>query len=111
MGHRIKVQGVTQALVAIKKTVKMAGLPNPIYCAPPKYHLQIEKFVEGMQHADQPEVPQLVVSVILPEEMSITDYSDDCPKECAICDLGVIAFYYLLRVGEYTKTVYDPATW
>ena len=102
-GHQIKVQGVTQALAAIRKTVEMAGLPNPIYCAPQKYHLQIEIYVEGMRRKDPPVVPQLSVPVIVPEEMTRASYADDCPKEHAIVDLGVISFYYLLWVGEYTK--------
>ena len=67
MGHQIKVQGVTQALEAIVKTAEMSGLPNLIYCAPQKYHLQIKRFVEGMRREDPSEVPQLVVPVIVPE--------------------------------------------
>ena len=45
--------------------------------------------------------------VSVPENMADIAYSSDCPLLQAIADLAVIAFYYLLRVGEYTvaKTV------
>ena len=80
MGHQIKVQGVTLSLMAIVKTVKMSGLPNPIYCTPKKYHLQIERCVEGIWREDPPLVPQLSVPVIVTEEMARAAYVDDCPK-------------------------------
>ena len=53
---------------------------------------------------DDPKVqPQLAVPVSVPEHLlaSINPQSD--PKQLAIADLVNIAFYYLLRVGEYTK--------
>ena len=96
MGHQIKVQGVTQALADIGKTVEMDFLPNPIYCAPPKYHLQIERCVEGMRRKDPLAFPQLALPGIVPEEMARSDYADHFPKERAICDFSVITFYHLL---------------
>ena len=103
MVHQIKLQGVTQSLAAIGKTIKMSGLPNSIYFSPQKYHLQIERCVEGMRRKDTPEVPQLAVPSIVPEEMPRAAYADDCPKERSISDLGVVKLYYVLRVVEYTK--------
>ena len=80
MGHQIKVQGVTQALEAIVKTAEMSGLPNLIYCAPQKYHLQIERCVEEMRRKDPLAVPQRAVPVIVTEEMARAAYVDDFPK-------------------------------
>ena len=56
-----------------------------------------------MRSKDLPVVPQLAVPVIVPEEMTRVAYADDYPKEREMGDLGVIEFYYLLRVDEYTK--------
>jgi hypothetical protein len=39
--------------------------------------------------------------------MQAAGYATKSPKKQAIGDLGVIAFYYLLRVGEYTKPRYS----
>jgi hypothetical protein len=38
--------------------------------------------------------------------MQASGYASKCPKARAIGDLGLIAFFYLLRVGEYTRPRY-----
>jgi hypothetical protein len=41
--------------------------------------------------------------------MQETGYKTKSPTQQAIGDLGLIAFYYLLRVGEYTKPRYSTS--
>ena len=55
------------------------------------------------KRADPKVQPQLAVPVAVPEHLlsAITSQSD--PQQLAVADLVNIAFYYLLRVGEYTK--------
>ena len=49
-------------------------------------------------------VAQLAIPVAVPEQMGMIGLASDAtPKEQAVGDLGLIAFYYLLRVGEYTQ--------
>ena len=57
-----------------------------------------------MRREDPPAVPQLA----LPVSVIIKLYNLSCtpvatPRLKTTCDLAIIAFYYLLRVGEYTK--------
>ena len=106
-GRQIQVQSVTQALSAISKTIELAGYRSPVYRAPSVYNLPIARQVEGYRREDPPSVPQLAVPVSVPESMAERAYLTTNPLLQAIADLAVIAFYYLLRVGEYTaaKTV------
>ena len=46
-GNQINVQGITDSLSAISKTIQLAGYPSPIYRAPNRYNLSIERAVEG----------------------------------------------------------------
>ena len=50
-GNQIKVAGVTGALVAISKTIELAGQPSQLYRSDQKYQLFIKIFVEGFRRA------------------------------------------------------------
>ena len=103
--HQIAVQGVSDTLSAISKTIELAGLTSPLYRAPNKYNLQIECSLEGWGQEDPPAIPQLMIPITVPNFLHNEAYGTDfkCPKTQAIADLSQIAFYYLLQVGEYTK--------
>ena len=103
-GRQITVQGVTDALAAISKTIELAGLKSPVYRYFNKYNLQIERCVEGMRREDPPAVPQLALPVAVPTHMAVAAQNSDSHEEQAIGDLSLVGFYYLLRVGEYTRT-------
>jgi hypothetical protein len=105
-GHTVKVQTVSKALAAISKTLELAGQPSPVYREDQKYQVSIEKMIEGMRRADPLPRPQLAVPVKLVREASLLALKSGDPKHQAITDLMVIAFYYLLRSGEYTKPKY-----
>ena len=45
--NQITVQNVTQALLAISKTIELAGYQSPVYCSPNVYNLQVQRLVEG----------------------------------------------------------------
>ena len=58
----------------------------------------------GFRKNDKLPVPELAVPVGVPEQMAnVGLLSGATPKEQAMGDFGLIAFYYLLRVGEYTQ--------
>jgi hypothetical protein len=63
-GNQIKVQGVTEALAAISKTIEMAGQKKTVYRSPKTHNLQIERCIEGWRRQDPPAVPQLALPVI-----------------------------------------------
>ncbi len=59
-----------------------------------------------MRRQDPPPVPQLAIPVEAVEAVHRWVQNKKSPRLHAIADLGIIAFYYLLRVGEYTKPKY-----
>ena len=63
----IKVQGVTDVLASISKTIQLAGKPSPLYREEVKYHLIIHRMVKGYQLSDPPWVPQLAVPITVPQ--------------------------------------------
>ena len=59
--------------------------------------------VEGYRRLDPPTTPQLAVPVTVPNECFKESMLSSSAKTQAAGCLSLIAFYYLLRVGEYTK--------
>jgi hypothetical protein len=106
-GSQVRVSTVSEALSAVAKTLQLAGKPSPIHEAEGIYKIPVARLVEGYRRQDPPSVPQLAVPVSVPEEMYRQGYNTKCPTRRATGDLGLIAFYYLLRVGEYTKPRYS----
>ena len=103
----VKTGSVSDAIAAISKTIELAGLPSPLYRAPNKFTVPIEQCLEGMRRVDAPPVPQLAVPVELIQNMhSYCTSVQDPALLRAVTDLSTIAFYYLLRVGEYTRPRY-----
>ena len=103
-GRQVKVQTVSNAMAAISKTIELAGYKSPIYRADNKYNLQIERAIEGWRREDPPAIPQLAVPVTVPLQMAEAAYQGQgTPLIQAIADLALIGFFFLLRVGEYTR--------
>jgi hypothetical protein len=59
--------------------------------------------VEGFRRQDPPSVPQLAVPIVVATTSFEAGIASEDPKLNACGCLVLIAFYYLLRVGEYTK--------
>ena len=56
-----------------------------------------------MEKADPPTVKKLPIAIDIPELLSAMGHFTDANElDRAIGDLVLVAFYYLLRVGEYT---------
>ena len=102
-GAKIKVSGVQDALVAISKTIELAGERSPLYRDEGKYNLPIERLVEGFRRNDPPAVPQLAIPISVPNHCYKATLTTADEHFKAAGQLSLIAFYYLLRVGEYTK--------
>jgi hypothetical protein len=103
-GNTVKVQTVTDALSAISQTIQLAGERSPLYRTDQKqYNLAIERLVEGFRRKDPPSIPQLAVPIIVPNACFDSGRQSSNPKVQTMGNLILVAFYYLLRVGEYTK--------
>ena len=66
----------------------------------------IERLVEGFRRQDPPSTPQLAVPVAVPNLVFASSQQTNDPFQQAVGCLTLIAFYYLLRVGEYTQPKY-----
>jgi hypothetical protein len=102
-GTQIKVSGVQDALASITKTIQLAGKESPLYRADGTYTLVLERMIEGYRRQDPAAVPQLAVPIILPNMCYNAAMLSNSPATKAAGQLCLIAFYYLLRVGEYTQ--------
>jgi hypothetical protein len=104
-GAQIKVSSVADALSAISQTLGMANEPSPVYKngSDQTYILPIERMMEGFRREDPPAIPQLAVPITVVNRCFETAVQSDEPRVQAIGQLALIAFYFLLRVGEYTK--------
>ena len=102
-GRIVKAQSVSQALAAISKTIELVGKRSPIYQTEKTYKTPVARLLEGYRREDPPSTPQLAVPVAVPEACFKIAYQTNNPINHAVGDLALIAFYYLLRVGEYTK--------
>jgi hypothetical protein len=63
-----------------------------------------------MRRLDAPAVPQLAIPVTVVKYMLTAANSINTPLALAIGDLSIIAFFFLLRIGEYTRAPVDPRT-
>ena len=102
-GTTVRASSVAQALAAISKTFELAGKQSPVYQTEKVYKAAVARQMEGYKRCDPPSTPQLAVPIMVPEECQRQAYTTKNPVLKAVGDLSIIAFYYLLRVGEYTK--------
>ncbi len=59
--------------------------------------------LDGFRKADPPTTKQLPVEANIPEFLVQLGLSPEaCKLDCTLGNLTMIAFYYLLRIGEYT---------
>ena len=106
-GHRVQAGSVQDALCAIGKTFELELLPNPVYqlYSPQRYWEPLRAMLSAYRRDDPKSQPQLAVPVAITELLLNQHRANPhhCPHRAAVSDLTNIAFYYLLRVGEYTK--------
>ena len=101
--HQVKVQSVKDTLAAISKTIELAGERSPVYKTDKNYKTPVARLIEGFKREDPPAVPQIAIPVAVVEQCLKRAYKSTTPFQQAQGDLSVIAFFFLLRVGEYTK--------
>jgi hypothetical protein len=100
--HQVKVQSVAKALLAVAQKYVLDGHPDPRRSSPAQHTLDlpIAHLLKKYGDEDPPAEPKLAVPMSTIKKISkCYDLSD---HHRAVADLCVIAFFYLLRVGEYT---------
>ncbi len=102
LGNQVKVQSVEQALRHVAQKLVLDGHPDPRRASPAQHslNLPIAWIIKKFRDEDPPAQPKLAIPV-----STITAISKKyrwTPHLNAVADLTLIAFFYLLRVGEYT---------
>ena len=104
-GNQVRAGSVSEGLCAIGKTIQLAHFPNPLYDAPgcKEYTQILKQQVDAYRKADPASQPQLAVPVGLTKRLLRNARTKRrTHRQEAIADLVNVAFFYLLRVGEYT---------
>jgi hypothetical protein len=106
-GKQVAVGTVRSALTAIGQKAAMDRGINPLQVegGSKQWLFPFQLMLDGWRKSDPPTTKKLPVEVDVVE--CIADLGRD--KEASACDrrvgdLGLVAFYYLLRVGEYATT-------
>jgi hypothetical protein len=103
-GKQVKHCTVSSALTAIGQTIAFACNDNYTKIdGSEKLLLCLQVILDGYRKEDPATIKKLPVQSDVPELLVLMAYNgSSTDKDKAIVDLTMIAFYYLLRVGEYT---------
>lgn len=101
-GNRVRAQSVQVALRAVGSTCELAGKPNPTYRSEGRYWLKVERLLESYRRIDPPPQAKMAVPVKVVKHILTVNRARNTNKSQALGDMCLIAFYFLLRVGEYT---------
>ncbi len=103
-GRQVQSSTVTSAITAVGQTITLACNKNPTKILGSKKFLPaLQIILDGYTKADPPTQKKLPVEADVPELLVEMGYGKSGSLQSqAIGDLSLIAFYYLLRIGEYT---------
>jgi hypothetical protein len=102
LGDQVKVQSVKRAFRRVAQRLVLDGHPDPRQASPGQHSLDlpIAWLIKKFRDKDLPPQPKLAILI-----STITALSKNyrmTPHLEAVTDLVILAFFYLLRVGEYT---------
>ena len=103
---QIKVTTVAKALSAITTSIHLVVNPCHFKTTEDDYILPIKPLIEGLRRNNPPPIPQLALSIRVPNDCCIRGLLSKPTYIQATGGLITIAFYYLLRYGEYTSPCY-----
>ena len=103
-GKQVSVGRVSSAISAIGTTISLATGTNPTKLDNTDHLIpRLSHMFTGWKKEDPPTLKKLPVEADIPELLSQLGAQLSANElDKAIGDLTIIAFYYLLRVGEYT---------
>ena len=103
-GKQVKNCTVSSALTAVGQTIALACNANPTKInGSDKLLPRLQVMLDGYGKEDPATIKKLPVQADVPELLVSTAYQGTgTAQNKAAVDLTMIAFYYLLRVGEYT---------
>jgi hypothetical protein len=104
LGAQVKVQSVERALRHVAQRLVLDGHPNPRRASPAQQllDLPIARLIKKYRNEDPPAEPKLAIPISTITAIA-TNYRWHTHLDAA-ADLVIIAFFYLLQVGEYTTS-------
>ena len=102
LGRQVKVQSVAVALQSVAQKYVLDRHPDPCQASPAQHalNLPIARILKHFDDEDPAPKPKLAVPVSIIS--AIASGYHFTKHHSAVADMVVIAFFYLLRVGEYT---------
>lgn len=101
-GSQVGSQAVEKAIRAVAQTIVLAGYPDPCKrIGGRELDVPFQHLFHSYRMDDPKPRPQLAIPVSVIHSMFI-DYTNQSEYMQHCHDLASVAFYYLLRVGEYT---------
>jgi hypothetical protein len=101
--QHVRTQTVQVSLRAITTRFELDGEQSPVVTPQGKYYKKISQLLEGYKRKDPSPKFQLAVPLTVPAFMHMFSRTGT-EKQQATGNMALIAFYYLLRVGEYTSS-------
>ena len=103
-GQRVQTSTVSTAVTAVGQTISLACGTNPTKIAgSDKMIPRLQQILDGWCKGDPPTKKQLPVEADVPEYLvGLGRAMTATELDRAVGDLVLIAFYYLLRIREYT---------
>jgi hypothetical protein len=98
----VKVQSVKRALRHVTQRLVLDGHPDPRRSSPAQQSLDlpIARLIKKYLDEDPPVEPKLAIPISTITAITTKYWWN--PRLEVVADLVIIAFFYLLRVGEYT---------
>lgn len=103
--RQITAPSVTSSLTAVGTTIALAFGNNPTKMAGAQDKMipRLAQMLSGFRNKDPPTIKKLPVEIDIPEYIALCSLRPTATvSDQVTADLILIAFYYLLRVGEYT---------
>jgi hypothetical protein len=102
LGDQVKVQSVEQALRHVVQRLILDGHPDPRQASPGQYSLDLPIAWLIKKFRDKDPLPQPKLAILISTITALSKNYRMTSHLEAVTDLVIIAFFYLLRVGEYT---------
>jgi hypothetical protein len=111
-GRQVTTQTVSSALTAVGQTIALAIGENPTkLTGSDKLIPRLSQMLDGWRKSDPATTKKLPAEADVPAFLCQLGTAESATTlEAAVGDLTLIAFYYLLRVGEYTCKCYRNET-
>ena len=99
---KVRAQTVQVALRAVGTTIELDGKRNPLDGQKGSYPKAIKQLLEGYKREDPPPAPRLAIPLAVPRFLNAQGQTSTDTKTKTIGHMAIVAFFFLLRAGEYT---------